>query len=838
MSCFDRVGRLTEVSALALAMGVLAAPPATAQAGPGQVPQPGPGSAASATGSQPTRNEAATPAESEMAANADAQSGTAETIGDIVITAQKRAERLVQVPLAVTAVSGDALASRQITDTNSLARAVPSLSFQAGNNPGNNSFRIRGVGTQLFSQGVESAVAVVVDGVVAPRQAQGFADLADLERVEVLRGPQGTLFGKNATAGVINIVTARPAREIGGRFDVTVAEQDEYRAKGTITGPLTDTLRARVSGFYNNVGGHIYNVDKDRDVNGFESWGVRGKLEWDATPNLTLLLTGDYRDNDSDCCSRVPVSITTAGVRTLLNPRLVATPDNRTVSNDDLSFFRTQTTIGSLQADWDLGAATITSISAYQRYKQVDQFEPDQIVSDPLRFVGAFPYSQWNRNGSETAYTNLSQELRIGSNGSSDFTYVAGLFYTHLDLDRSLERRRLRCPSGVLGQPCTVTPTADSSGFSGNFKSDSASLFGQIDWRVAGGLHLIGGLRGQYERQEVTGRTFGPLVTGDALFPGTPIGSGTRSRDDTALTGKAGLRYEFNRNLQAYGSYTRGYKAFALDIDVTTNFATQTGIAPEHVDAYELGAKWQAPGGVFDIAAAIFRSNFTDLQVQSLVTDAATGTFTTVLGNAGSSRSQGFEVEATMRPISNFSVAANFTLIDATIDVPGQSCPLQLQAAAQPFTANFPSNTCYIRRTTVNGVTTNSAAIIDVVGGQLPATPRYRVGVTPRYDHDFDGFGGFVQIGVNYQSDTLFNLSQDPLLKQDGYALVDASFGIHDADNRYNLTLFVRNLLDQTYYSQLNHGTILATAANGTDRWANINKDASRYVGASFGMRF
>jgi iron complex outermembrane receptor protein len=492
----------------------------------------------------------------------------------------------------------------------------------------------------------------------------------------------------------------------------------------------------------------------------------------------------------------------------------------------------------ALQGDWDLGAATVTSISAFQRYVQNDQFEPDQIASDPLRYVGTFPYAQWNQNSSRLAYNNYSEELRIGSNGNSDFTYVAGVFYAHLNMDRAGARRRLNCGSGAaIGAACTGTVTASSSGFSGNFISDNVAAFGQIDWRVVGGLHLIAGLREQYEKQTVTGSVFGPLNAGDALFPGTPINSGTRSRSGWATTGKAGLRYEFNRNLQVYGSYTRGYKAFALDLDIT-DYAHQTGIAPEHVNAYELGVKWQAPGGVFDISAAVFRSDFRNLQVQSLLTDVTTGTFVTVLGNAGKSRSQGFEVEATMRPSSNFSVAANFTLIDASIDVPGQSCPIQLQTGVTAYSSNFPVNTCYARTTTVGGVTTTSNPIIDVVGGQLPATPRYRVGVTPRYERAFGNLAGFVQVALNYQSDTLFALNQDPLLKQKGYAIMDASIGLRQADSRWNATLFVRNLFNQTYYSQLNHGTILANAANGTDLWANINKDANRYFGGTFGVKF
>src|SRR5262245_53075043 len=184
---------------------------------------------------------------------------------DVIVTAQKREQRQQDVPLAVTAVTGATLENQQINDTINLVKAVPSLTFQAGNNPSNNSFRIRGVGTSLFSLGVEPSVSVVVDGVVQSRQSQNFTDFADIERVEVLRGPQGTLFGKNATAGVINIITARPTRDLLIKSSLTAAQDDEYRASGTLSGPITDTLRARLNVFYNDVGGYHTNAANGRD---------------------------------------------------------------------------------------------------------------------------------------------------------------------------------------------------------------------------------------------------------------------------------------------------------------------------------------------------------------------------------------------------------------------------------------------------------------------------------------------------------------------------------------------------------------------------------------------
>jgi iron complex outermembrane receptor protein len=773
-------------------------------------------------------------ASSAFAQDAAAAKPDVAEVGEVVVTAQKRSERLVEVPIAVSAVSADALEKAQINDTASLSKAVPSLSFQQGNNPNNSTFRVRGVGAQLFGQAVEPAVSVVVDGVVGARSAQGFADLADIERIEVLRGPQGTLFGKNATAGVLNIVTLKPDDYFNGKVDATIAEDNEYRIKGTVTGPIAEGLNGRVSGFYNHVGGFIRNVATGKDTNGFESWGVRGKLELDKGGPFTALLTAEVREIDANCCSRVPVKVVTPAIQTLLGS-IVASPDNRQVSNDDASYSFSQLASVSLQTDYDLGQATITSISAYQHWKSKDQFEPDQIVSNPVRYVGNFGYAQWNANASSTAYDAWSEELRIASNGSTPLTYVAGVYLAGLDMDRGLDRRQVRCASGVIGQTCTGAQTGLSSGFRGNFKSKSSAIFGQADYNLVAGLHVLGGLRVSYEKQIVTGNRYVPVVAGDLPFAGLTNDSGTSTRDDTAVTGKAGLRYEFNRNTNMYASYTRGYKAFALDIDAGTTFSDNKGLNPEHVDAYEIGLKTRTLDGKLDVNIAVFRTDFANLQVQAI--DQTNGNFQVRLLNAGQSRSQGFEIESTWRPVSGLSIPVGFTYLDATIDVNGQTCAFQQQAAAQTFAANYPVNTCYKRQTTSGGVTTTSSPIIDVKGGKLPLAPRYRVNLAPRYDFDLNAdWRAFVQANINYQSRQIFQINQDPLLEQKGYTQVDLSVGV--STGKISLTAFAKNVFDKTYYSQLNHGTILTAAATPYDLWANIPKDADRYFGATLGYRF
>lgn len=780
------------------------------------------------------------PADTQQeAAPAPAEDSLATT-GDIVVTAQKRAERLQDVPLAVTAITGDALESRQINDTQSLVQAVPSLTFQQGTNPSNTSFRVRGIGTQLFSQGVEAAVAVVVDGVVAARQAQGFADFADLERIEVLRGPQGTLFGRNATAGVLNITTARPSSTFEARGDVTIAEQNEYRAKGTVSGPLTDTLRARLTGFYNNVGGITYNYATDRMVNGSESWGVRGKLDWDATSNLNFLLSVDHRDTKADCCAQVLISAVNPVIAQLTAP-VVASRRNRAINDETLTYGNSRQTTASLQADWDLGPATVSSITAYQDYRLDANQSVDRIPSLPVRFVSpTFAYAHWPLGGGSVQLGNITQELRIASNGGGDLSYVAGVFYSDLNIDRDFTRRRATCSAGVIGQPCATTPVYQSARSDAHLDGESIAAFGQVDYRIVGGLKALGGLRIQRETVGVRGTRVSPVASGETIFPGSGPVSGSRRTRDTALTGKAGLQYEFSRNAQLYGSYTRGYKGPGFDTEITANFATQDPIQPEHVNAYEIGFKGQTADRSLSFSAALFLSDYSNLQVQANRSDPATGVTQFVTTNAGSSQTKGFEIEAVMRPTRAFTVNASLTYAEATADIDGLNCPLQFQGAAPILTGGFPVNSCYRRRTVVGGTTVTSGPLQDVRGGTLPASPRYRINITPRYEDQIPGTSltGFVQTAINFQSAQNFSLEQDPLLAQPSYTLVDLAFGVRTEDSRYSLTLFVKNLFDTNYLTSIAHNSLLATTGTPFDLIANYIKDADRYAGMTLGVRF
>lgn len=778
--------------------------------------------------------------QADAAAAIPADDGIVE--GDIVVTAQKRVERLQDVPLAVTAIGGDQLAARQINDTSSLVQAIPSLTFQQGSNPTNTSFRIRGVGTSLFSQGVEPSVSVVVDGVVAARQAQSFADFADIERIEVLRGPQGTLFGKNSTAGVINIVTARPSREFEGRVEATVAEQDEYRLKGTVSGPISDALRARITGYYNNVGGFLNNLTLGKDYGGNEGFGVRGKLEWDATSNLNFLLSADYRKSDADCCRALLFQTSNPSLRALYAP-VRPSFRNRDLVENVVSRSNVRQQTYSLQGDWDLGAATVTSITAYQKFYTFANIDNDSINTPGPLFVGGGnnPAKYDDQSGTVDLH-NFTQELRIASNGGSDLTYVAGVFYSDLGLDRDFRRRRAVCSTGVLGQPCATSATTyQSASHVARLDQESISAFGQLEYDIVGGLKAIGGLRVQHEKVSVSGTRTAPIVAGDVIFPAHNPITGYREASDTAITGKAGLQYEVNRFAQFYGTYTRGYKGLGFDTEITADFANQQAVQPEHVNAYEIGFKGRTVDNSFSIAAALFLSKYSDLQVQANQSDVNTGVVTYVQTNAGKAQSKGFEIEATVRPVKEFQVAFGVTYADTSVDADGLNCPLQFQGSAPILTSGFPTNSCYRRRfTNAAGAVTTTGPLQDVRGGSFPAAPRWRINVSPRVEHDIPGtnLAGFLQTNVSFQSRQQFAIEQDPLLVQDAYTIVDLSVGATTKDGKYTLTLFARNLLDENYVTNLQHGTLLASTASPFDIYGQVNKDANRYFGAQLGVKF
>ncbi len=783
---------------------------------------------------------------SALASGAAAQAPAENLVEEVLVTAQKRTERLIDVPVAVSAVSGDTLSAKNITDTASLVRTVPSLTFQQAGTA-NSSFRIRGIGTSLFGQGVEPSVSFVVDGVVLARPAQSLTDFADLERIEVLRGPQGTLFGKNATAGVVQMITARPRHEFGGSADVTAASHDEYRVKGSVTGPITDTLAGRISAYYNNIGGYVSNVRTGVDEGGYESFGVRAKLEWDPTEQLNLLLTTDYRMFVGTVGRPIMVSTPNPNLAQLIGP-IVASPSNRSVGTDVETLSKTNQAMVSLEANYDLGWGTLTALSAYQRYNEHGQVDVDGLYTPMPIYLGPQPSntsSRFSINDGPIDIGNFSQEIRIANNPGQRLTYVAGLYYSDVLIHRDFQRAIDTCTGAglVLGQPCATYVTR--SGYhSAKLKSEHISGFGQAEFELVENLKLIAGARLQREEVTVIGNRPGlPLKPGDLNLQG-PTGTwsvGTRTRDDTAMTGKFGLQYRFSPDLQTYATYSRGYKGLGMSTELTDDFVNGPPVLPEHVNAYEVGLKGRLPEAGLSFSLAVYYAKYTDLQIQANRSDPTTGVIQYVQTNAGSSTTKGFELEGEWRPSQNFSITGSATYTNASIDVDGLNCPMQFQLNAPVLTGNFPTNSCYrARLPNAAGVLVTSSPIQDIRDGSLPSTPEWRLSLSPRYEREFGSsdWSGFVQVDVNYQSKQQFAVEQDPLLTQDAYTLVNLSIGARNVVSGLSASLFVRNLLDETYFTNMAHVGTLGSPQFPNDVTAYIPRDAERLYGVMLGMKF
>jgi iron complex outermembrane receptor protein len=262
---------------------------------------------AAAATAQDATGQAATAQEATGQAPVAAPDEEDRSPGEIVVTAQKREQRLQDVPVAITVLSGDAIANQGGINIESAQYLVPSLNFRKSGTTLNQFLFLRGIGTANFSIAAEPSVSAVLDGVVLSTAGEAFADLVDIERIEVLRGPQGTLFGKNASAGVINIVSKRPARDFGGYVEAGFffGNGEEYRVRGAVNIPFSPTVRSRFTAFATEYDGNIRNVTFGRRVNGFEHYGIRGVIEAEAGEALTLTLTGDFRKSDDDCCAEL-----------------------------------------------------------------------------------------------------------------------------------------------------------------------------------------------------------------------------------------------------------------------------------------------------------------------------------------------------------------------------------------------------------------------------------------------------------------------------------------------------------------------------------------------------
>ena len=431
--------------------------------------------------------------------NASLSSAESLALEEVIVTAQKREQNLQDVPVAVTAINSEAIEQLGIVNTADIVRATPSMTVGQSNNKTNSAFRIRGVGTNVFGISIEQAVAMLIDDVAVISQGQSLTNLMDIERIEVLRGPQSTLFGKSASAGVINIATKGPSEEFEGSIEASWTDENEERMQGSLSGPITDSLGYRISGFWYDHDGWGKNLTPEHSgKHSFEDgYGFRGKLTWDASDTVSATLIGHYSEEDSDCCARTFREFDTENGRILgfipEPPAEGIKPDeeNTTIRRDTPANSTTESKGASLRINVELGEFSLLSISAYDEWEYTNDEDVD--LSDVHANVYLGGEGGWFSN-SLRDLEFFSQEFRLLSPSYDNFDYLVGLYYSDSDVDRYFFRN-------LPLAPADYTATAGT---------ENIALFGQLNWHISSKTTLSVGLRVFEEEITADSQDFAP----------------------------------------------------------------------------------------------------------------------------------------------------------------------------------------------------------------------------------------------------------------------------------------------------------------------------------------
>ena len=688
--------------------------------------------------------------------------GDRPILEELIVTAQKREQNLQDVAVGVSLLSGKAMSEAQIKNAAELATLLPTLNVQASSGPSTSSFNIRGIGTQAFSPGVDPSVSTMLDGVVMGRSGMAFLDLVDVERVEVLRGPQGTLYGKNASGGVVHIITKNPSPEFSGTVAATAIEDDEYRLDGSLSGPITDTLGYRITGFGLNDDGYSKNVYNGKTVNDNESYSVRGKLLWQANDDLELMFASDYSKSDCDCTA-LSVRYILEGPDPQVQQRLleeqlpiVPSKDNQDVNNDQRTFTHLNSSGYSLTANWNLNDFTVTSITAYRDWESESIVDFDDGPTNPLAL--SFP------SPPKTDQDQFSQELRLASPPADWGSYVVGAFYFDQDINTSNTTT-----TSLFGPPGTTRQSRT------DVTSKNSAVFGEVNFNIWQDWQLI--LGGRYTYDDLEYHTSADK-TDNLIFPAA--GEFSDSLDESDFSPKVALQWDLSDEAMVYASYTSGYKGPAFDTSLITGGSF---VKPETSDAWEMGYKSRWLDNRLFLNVAAYYAEYKDFQAQSSLDpdpeDLIPGSI--VLINAGEVSTQGVEVEVLAQPTDNWTISGGVAYTDATIDdYPEGNC-----SGGQKARGECP------------------LGFQDLSGGQLPNTPKWKLTLSTDYTIALDEMPFNIVLGANVraQDDVIYELSQDKYTEQDAYTIADIRAVVAGTKERYRITAFVKNLFDTNYAS-------------------------------------
>ncbi|MFV3131229.1 TonB-dependent receptor [Niveispirillum sp. KHB5.9] len=713
------------------------------------------------------------------------------TLEEIIVTATRRAESLQTVPVAVSVVDGDYVQRNNLNNIRDIANIVPTLNFRTAASNKDQALFIRGLGTVSTSPGVEPTISTVIDGVVLARQGQATLDLLDIERIEVLRGPQGTLFGKNASGGVVNIVGRAPTEDFKAYVDAGwFGGGNERRLRAGVSGALSpDKARASLTALWGRYDGNVTNVFNGRTVNGYERAGARAKLELLPTDDLRVMLIADFMH----ATATPPQGVVTRTFLTAyptnnvtnfpafaaaLGP-VVASADNREINSNYDTRVRDDNGGLSAQIDWRIGDHDLTAISAWRRWENTQFQDQDRLP----RALAGLP-QQHDRG--DLRFDQYSQEIRLASPKGNLVDYIVGLYYMRAEN----EERYRRDTTVVSAAGSTVhTGIADYG-----VTNDNYSVFGEATVNMADDLRAIAGFRLVKDDLRYD---FKRVSTSPVPVPGIQVGfTSSGSTTPTDYANRLGLQYDLSDTAMTYATWSRGYKGPAYNIAFSMLPQDTGALKGETSNAYEAGLKSRFLDGRLQVNLAAFLSRFKDYQVNFF--DTYNGSPVTRLINAGRVSTRGIEADLSARPIANLTLAAVAARIEARIDQ--FTCPAGTAASCQ------------------------------VNGRPLPFSPDWKTDLRANYTIPLDG-GWTVDLATNYswQSKVQYSINQTPDTVQPAFGLWNASIGFESGEG-LRVTLLARNIADTHYSTQLN------TFGSGVVRF--VPRDDRRYFGANIRQEF
>jgi len=710
---------------------------------------------------------ASTAAAAQTAPSARPQAST--TIDDVIVTAQRREQAAQDVGIALSVLSGEELTNRGITNVNQLQTATPNLEIEPAFGGGAAQFRLRGVGFQDYASNNSPTVGVYVNEVAYPVPVMTQGLIFDVDRVEVLRGPQGTLYGRNTTGGAISFVTRRPTEVMSAGIKGEYATFDAVQVEGYVSGPLGDNVKGRLTAMTQQGGAFQYNRDTGESLGDADRTGVRGLLTFDPTPALsfTLDLHGgvDRSENQglyllSTLVTRfggpgsvtIPADTDHRATGWGLSPRFAAEMgrDVNAKPGRDNSSWGT-----SLNGHYDFETMRLTSITSYET---LDRSEYGDWDSSPSVEADTF-------FGSDVSV--FSQEFRLSSAVDGPLNWVAGVYYSKQELDERYSSDFIDV-YGTYGQVAYAQEV------------ESVSIFGQAEYALSERFKLIGGLRYEEETRNLNG--FGTAFGGATALPPTSV-----ETEMTPLTGKIALEFTPSDNLLIYGSFSRGAKSGGF---TTYNTGSASGIEPfrpEILLAYEVGFKAD-PTRAFQLNGAAYFYDYTDQQVLSAVwgVNGPVGKF----ANVPSSEIYGAELEGTWRPVPNLRIT--------------QSISYKHGEYTDFFDLDVPASRL-----------ANAAVFVDKSGEEIPF-PAVSYGGSAAYDWLVDGLDVTGEVNYSFRDEYPSWLG----VKYDvpSYWLVNASVMISPQTGPWSAALFVRNLFDQEYDLTRNFFTTADIAQPGRPR--------------------